>query len=817
MVVSSSETGRNLMTLTNLIGNFRGREIDKESQLRNGNAVTMPFQPTVDMNGGDPLDSLDTPRNSAKAILICRPNSHPFSERTLLLDQSVKIGRSVAKARAASNNAIFDCKVLSRNHALMWYENGKFYLKDVKSSNGTFVNNQRLSKGSEESAPREICSGDIVQFGVDVVENTKRVTHGCIIATVKLFLPDGKEAKASLLSTAVVSAFTGSVSVQDMHQLHHCIQEALRREEQLQKKLVFLENLLSRTSASTHLNWKALIDEDRLLTRVEVLESLLQVYSKNFTEDKLRDELKKCYEDKETYQTTAKETLCNVLHEKAELMAKLKETERLASSHSEDLGYFKDLISQRDLEMEALTQSYEKEVQAKLEMEARLKEIEGQDVNTIDKCAVDINGRSSLLDEDLKSTTTEESPSCQSDSVYKGLTSSSLTNSTSSLDSSGTMSASDLSVNGYRETESVGTQVDQFIDSITESMDSDLKAALRQNEESVMELKEHENSALTNLLKEAKDEVAMLKDKPVTVENVTSIDKALPASDDAFAELKKLLARSREEKKELEEEKDVLKVQLTEELMKREKMQSDLADLEMKFKATDIDRRCLEETVNEIRRDLNRVTEALEESEKEADEFKLRYEAQSETAERLRLELTRSVSFPIAQRSFNDGAVLELPGMPVQSLCATQDSSRAEIKAFSLSMFENSADLSDLPSFESLSDEVQAYKVKLMRAKESFVEYQRMAVNLKRDNEDLRRKLDKLKTQSEFVSMSYKAVVVLLCGFFLGMAIESMYNSVGGFIVIPVLMVVISVVAALYPTVSLLTGTWDSDGPQQGN
>ena len=57
-----------------------------------------------------------------------------------------------------------DPQVLSRNHALLWYENGKFYLQDTKSSNGTFVNNQRLSKGSEESPAREVCSGDILQF-----------------------------------------------------------------------------------------------------------------------------------------------------------------------------------------------------------------------------------------------------------------------------------------------------------------------------------------------------------------------------------------------------------------------------------------------------------------------------------------------------------------------------------------------------------------------------------------------------------------------------------------------------------------------------
>ena len=50
----------------------------------------------------------------------------------------------------------------------------QFFLQDTKSSNGTFINNQRLSKGSEESQPRELFSGDVVQFGVDVLENARR-------------------------------------------------------------------------------------------------------------------------------------------------------------------------------------------------------------------------------------------------------------------------------------------------------------------------------------------------------------------------------------------------------------------------------------------------------------------------------------------------------------------------------------------------------------------------------------------------------------------------------------------------------------------
>lgn len=61
----------------------------------------------------------------AFALVAPRPNSHPFQERQLSLKEPIKIGRAVAKAKASQTNGIFDCKVLSRNHAILWYENGK--------------------------------------------------------------------------------------------------------------------------------------------------------------------------------------------------------------------------------------------------------------------------------------------------------------------------------------------------------------------------------------------------------------------------------------------------------------------------------------------------------------------------------------------------------------------------------------------------------------------------------------------------------------------------------------------------------------------
>jgi hypothetical protein len=67
--------------------------------------------------------------NVPYAIFLFRSNSslELFEERRISLDKPCKIGRSVAKIRPEPNNAIFDCKVLSRNHALLWQENGKVY------------------------------------------------------------------------------------------------------------------------------------------------------------------------------------------------------------------------------------------------------------------------------------------------------------------------------------------------------------------------------------------------------------------------------------------------------------------------------------------------------------------------------------------------------------------------------------------------------------------------------------------------------------------------------------------------------------------
>ncbi|CCM06547.1 uncharacterized protein FIBRA_08821 [Fibroporia radiculosa] len=91
-------------------------------------------------------------------------------------DPALRIGRftdrsglGLAAANAlGSNKLAFKSKVVSRAHAEIWVESGgRFFIKDTKSSSGTFLNHVRLSPANTESRPSELRDGDLLQLGVD--------------------------------------------------------------------------------------------------------------------------------------------------------------------------------------------------------------------------------------------------------------------------------------------------------------------------------------------------------------------------------------------------------------------------------------------------------------------------------------------------------------------------------------------------------------------------------------------------------------------------------------------------------------------------
>ncbi|KAJ7034774.1 hypothetical protein C8F04DRAFT_1101088 [Mycena alexandri] len=127
--------------------------------------------------------------NLAFPALYLYPLNDSFIPKHISLNppgQRVKIGRQTnAKTSPGERNGYFDSKVLSRQHAEVWEENNKIFIKDVKSSNGTFINGERLSAEGAESDPFELKTDDIVEFGIDIVgEDNKTIIHHKVAARV---------------------------------------------------------------------------------------------------------------------------------------------------------------------------------------------------------------------------------------------------------------------------------------------------------------------------------------------------------------------------------------------------------------------------------------------------------------------------------------------------------------------------------------------------------------------------------------------------------------------------------------------------------
>lgn len=90
-----------------------------------------------------------------------------------------------------SDKVAFRSKVVSRAHAELWVQGkGVFFLKDTKSSSGTFINHMRLSPPGQESTPHILKDGDIIQLGVDYQGGTEEM-YRCV--KIKVEVGQGRE------------------------------------------------------------------------------------------------------------------------------------------------------------------------------------------------------------------------------------------------------------------------------------------------------------------------------------------------------------------------------------------------------------------------------------------------------------------------------------------------------------------------------------------------------------------------------------------------------------------------------------------------
>lgn len=144
--------------------------------------------PTQQLNGSRPPGQ---PVGEGNPVLYLLSMNGTFERKTISVPfypDSLRIGRQTnAKTVPTPANGFFDSKVLSRQHAEIWADRqGKVWIRDVKSSNGTFVNNARLSAENRDSEPHELQSGDHLELGIDIVsEDQKTVVHHKVAAKVE--------------------------------------------------------------------------------------------------------------------------------------------------------------------------------------------------------------------------------------------------------------------------------------------------------------------------------------------------------------------------------------------------------------------------------------------------------------------------------------------------------------------------------------------------------------------------------------------------------------------------------------------------------
>lgn len=102
---------------------------------------------------------------------VMGPNGRPILAR-FLMQNGQMAGRSfrfhqdlTTIGRTNGNDLIIPGRTVSRRHARLWFDNGHWFLADMQSANGTFVNHARL----QPNQPVALNDGDVLNFGDEIV------------------------------------------------------------------------------------------------------------------------------------------------------------------------------------------------------------------------------------------------------------------------------------------------------------------------------------------------------------------------------------------------------------------------------------------------------------------------------------------------------------------------------------------------------------------------------------------------------------------------------------------------------------------------
>jgi eukaryotic-like serine/threonine-protein kinase len=157
------------------LGGMSGSQISSQPQPIAQQIVTISCFRCQAQNPGDRLFctscGYELADRKATADRVMGPNGRPILAR-FLLQNGQMAGRAfrfhqdlTTIGRTNGNDLIISGRTVSRRHARLWFDNGRWYLADMQSANGSFVNNARL----QPNQPVALNDGDILNFGDEIV------------------------------------------------------------------------------------------------------------------------------------------------------------------------------------------------------------------------------------------------------------------------------------------------------------------------------------------------------------------------------------------------------------------------------------------------------------------------------------------------------------------------------------------------------------------------------------------------------------------------------------------------------------------------
>jgi hypothetical protein len=96
-----------------------------------------------------------------RLVVVASPSGEPAAGASFALDAITSLGRDV------NNSIVLEDEFVSATHAALTYRGRAWYVEDLGSTNGTFLNRKKVS------SPQPLRRGDRLQIGKTVLELAK--------------------------------------------------------------------------------------------------------------------------------------------------------------------------------------------------------------------------------------------------------------------------------------------------------------------------------------------------------------------------------------------------------------------------------------------------------------------------------------------------------------------------------------------------------------------------------------------------------------------------------------------------------------------